>query len=331
VRALIVLPGAIGDVIRALPLLGRLRRAWPEARLTWAVEPPSAPLLRGHPWLDHLLVFERGRGLAAVAPFLRQVRTERCELALDLGRSLKSALVARISGARLRLGFARADGREGGWLFATRHLPPQGPERSKLEQFLAFGDALGLSPVPVEFGLAPSPEEACEAARLTAGLAEPLVAACVGSSCPSRRWFPERTAAVLRALRARHGTSAVLLGTRADAGFADAVATAAGEGTRDLVGQTTLRQLLAILTRARLAFGPDSGALHLAAAVGTPTISLWGATSAARSTPHGCESLALVGAAPCMPCFLSHCPITRVCMRAIEVEAVSAAAEAVLS
>jgi heptosyltransferase-1 len=329
-RVVIVLPGALGDVIRALPLLGRLRRSLPQAHLAWAVEPPSAPLLAGHPWLDELHVFERRRGVRAVPPFLRAVRRGRYDVALDLGRSLKSAIVARVSGARLRVGFSRGDAREGSWLFATRHLPEQGTSRSKLEQFLAFGDALDLPPVPVEFGLAPTEAEARDAEAFTSGLKGPLVAACVGSSCPSRRWFPDESAAVLRTLRARHRTSAVLLGTGADGSFARAVAAATDGGVRDLTGRTTLRQLLAILARARLAFGPDSGALHLAAALGTPAVSLWGATSAARSTPFGCDALAISGAAPCAPCFLRDCPIERICMRAIGVDAVVARAAAVL-
>jgi heptosyltransferase-2 len=135
---------------------------------------------------------------------------------------------------------------------------------------------------------------------------------------------------VLRTLRARHGTSAVLLGTPADAEFAHAIAAGSDGGVRDLTGRTTLRQLLAILARARLAFGPDSGALHLAAALGTPAVSLWGATSAARSTPFGCDALAISGVSPCAPCFLRDCPIERVCMRAIGVADVVARAAAVL-
>jgi ADP-heptose:LPS heptosyltransferase len=330
VRVLIVLPGAIGDVIRALPLLGRLRRAWPDAWIGWAVEPPSAPLLAGHPWLDERFVFERPRGVRAFVPFLRRVRAGRWDLALDLGRGAKSALIARASGARDRLGFAAADGREGGWLLSTRRLPRQGTARPKLAQFLAFGDALGIPAAPIEFGLEPTPAEVEDAEAFVAGLPRPLVAACVGSSCPSRRWFPERTAEVLRALGTRHGAGAVLLGAPADADFALATLRATEGKVRDLVGRTTLRQLLAILAQSALAFGPDSGALHLAAAVGTPALSLWGATSAARSTPFGAEALAVSGTAPCAPCFLRDCPIERVCMREIMVETVVARAASVL-
>lgn len=321
-RVLIVLPGALGDVVRALPLVARIRRGRPDAVVGWAVEPLSAPLLAGHPWIDRVLVFERGRGARAFPAFLRAVRREPWDVALDLGRGAKSAFIAWASRARERIGFARADGREGGWLLATRRIPSQGPARSKLVQFLAFGDALGLPPAPVEFGIVPSEDEARAAAALTAGLDGPLVAACVGSSCPSRRWFPDETAAVLRTLRTRYGASAVLLGTAADREFALATTRATNGGVRDLVGRTTIRQLVAILARCRLAFGPDSGALHLAAAVGTPAVSLWGATSAVRSTPFGSEGLALDGDAPCAPCFLRDCPIGRVCMHAIRPEAV---------
>jgi ADP-heptose:LPS heptosyltransferase len=308
-----------------------VRRAHPRARIGWAVEPPSAPLLDGHPWLDETLVFARARGARAFLPFLRRVRAGGWDVALDLGRGLKSAVIARASGAALRVGFARADGREGGWLLANRRLPVQGPGRPKLEQFLAFGDALELPPSPVEFGLAPTAGEAREAEALTAGLDGPLVAACVGSSCPSRRWFPERTAAVLHALRTQHRASALLLGSAADAAFAAATQRESPAGVRDLVGRTTLRQLLAILARVRLAFGPDSGALHLAAALGTPAVSLWGATSPTRSAPFACAELTVRGEAPCAPCFLRDCPIGRVCMRAVGVDDVVARAAAALA
>lgn len=326
-RVLIVLPGAIGDVVRALPLLGRLRQGWRDAHIAWAVEPPSAPVLLGHPWLDEVLVFARREGVRAVGPLLRRVRAGGFDVALDLGRGIKSALIARASGARRRLGFARADAREGSWLFATQHLPAQGVERSKLEQFLAFGDLLDLPTAPIAFGVAPTDAEAAEAAALTVGLPAPLVAACLGSSCPSRRWFPAPTAAVLDGL----GGGAVLLGTAADAPFAAAVAAACRAPVRDLTGRTSLRQLVALLARADVAFGPDSGALHLAAAVGRPVVSLWGATSAARSAPYGSEHRVLAGASSCAPCFLKHCPIGRVCMQAIRSDDVLARATEALA
>jgi len=330
-RLLIVLPGAIGDVVRALPLLGRIRRGMPDAHIAWVVEPPSAPVLQGHPWLDEVRVLRRRDGAGAIAAFIGSLRGERWDMALDLGRGIKSALLARASGAPDRLGFARVDSREGAWLFATRHLPPQGVERSKLEQFLAFGPALDAAGGDVAFGLAPGAAEMDAAAALLGDARPPFVAACVGSSCPSRAWWPERTAAALDALHAAHGTTGVLLGAAPDVAFADAVARQARAPLVNLVGRTTVRELLAVLARARLAFGPDSGALHLAAALGVRVVSLWGATSALRSAPFGSEELTASGRTACSPCFLTRCPIGRECMRTIAVDDVVALATRALA
>src|SRR5262249_37555537 len=153
VRVLIVLPGAVGDVVRALPLLGRIRRTRPDARIGWAVEPLSAPLLASHPWLDATVIFRRPDRLRATPSAVPQLRPGRWECTLGVGRGLKSALLARATGAPVRIGFARGDGREAGWLLATRRLPAQGVDRPKLEQFLAFADALGLPAAPIAFGL----------------------------------------------------------------------------------------------------------------------------------------------------------------------------------
>jgi lipopolysaccharide heptosyltransferase II len=330
-RLLIVLPGALGDVVRALPLLGRIRRHDSAWTLGWVVEPLSAPLLVGHPWLDRVHRFERAHGVRGWLRVAREVRAVGYDVALDLGRSAKSALLALASGAPRRIGFARTDAREGAWLAATERLPPQGVERSKLEQFLAFGERLGIADGRIDFGLAAGEPEATRAAELLAGLRRPLVAACVGSSCPARRWWPERTAAVLDALNARSGGAAVVLGAAADVAFGDAVVARMRTPARNLAGRTSVRELLAVLGATRLAFGPDSGALHVAAALGIPVISLWGATSPERSVPFGSERLAVRGRAPCSPCFLAECPIGRVCMRAIGVDEVVRQAEQALA
>src|SRR5271157_4205576 len=93
-RVLIILLGAIGDVVRALPLLGRIRRAWPSAHIAWAVEPKSQAVLEGHPWLDELIVYDRRRAPLSFLPFLMRVRAGHFDLTLDLQRHLKSGVVS---------------------------------------------------------------------------------------------------------------------------------------------------------------------------------------------------------------------------------------------
>jgi hypothetical protein len=168
VRILIVLPGALGDVVRGLPLLGRLRRRHPDATIGWVVEPLSAPVLAGHPWLDRIHRFERTRGVAGYLAVAREVRAAGYDVALDLGRSAKSAVLGALSRAPRRIGFARDDAREGAWLLATERLPPQGVERSKLEQFLAFGPALDATDGDVAFGLVPDAEARRPSGRCSA-------------------------------------------------------------------------------------------------------------------------------------------------------------------
>jgi ADP-heptose:LPS heptosyltransferase len=331
-RILIVLHGAIGDVIRALPLALRVRRGFPGAHVAWAVEPPSAPLLEKHPAVDERIVFRRDLGPRAFLPFLGGIRRGRFDLTLDLQRHLKSGIVSRASGAPRRIGFHRTNTKEGNWLFNTETVAPQRHWSSKLQQYLAFADHLGLeASAPIEFGLALDRGEEARVDALLGHRPEPFVVVFVGSTWESRWWFAEATAAVLRAVRERHGLSAVIVGgAGAEQRFAAEIERLAGAGVVNLAGQTTLRDLVGVLGRARAAFGPDSGPMHLAAAVGTPVVSLWGATSPERSAPHGSEDLAVVGSVACHPCYLRRCPIDRICMRQIRIEAVVGALEAAL-
>jgi heptosyltransferase I len=322
-RILIILLGAIGDVVRALPLLGRIRRAWPHAHIAWAVEPKSQAVAEGHPWLDELIVYDRRRAPFSFLPFLVRVRAGRFDLALDLQRHLKSGMVSVASRARVRVGFDRANGKEFNHLFSTRRIAPQPPMRLKLMQYQAFGDTLGLPPSPVEFGLEPADAERSRVAAMLKDAPRPLLAVILGSSWPSRIYFPDAIAAVIREMAAgRDGRSPlfpVLLGSGREevALAAEVVANLAGAPVLNLAGRTNLRDLVAIFAECAAAFGPDSGPMHIAAAAGCPVVSLWGATAPERSAPWGFAELALSGAIPCRPCYLRECPIGRECMRRI--------------
>ncbi len=328
-RILILLTGSIGDVIRALPLLGRIRRAWPDAYIAWAVEPKSAPVLRGHRWLDKLIIYDRTRAPWAFIPFLMAIRSERFDLVLDLQRHLKSGIISIVAGASERLGFAEANSKEFNYLFATRHIAIQPTLRLKLLQYQAFGDALDLPAAPVEFGLELQPSEYEHARKLIAGVPRPIVGIILGSSWPSRIYFPESIAAVIRELAIpsdrRPGLFAVLLGSHDEAPLAAAVIKHLDQvPALDLTGRTSLRDLIAIFQECAVAFGPDSGPMHLAAAMGCPVVSVWGATAPERSAPWGFAELAIKAEIPCHPCYLRTCPIERECMRRITPEAVVA-------
>jgi lipopolysaccharide heptosyltransferase II len=329
-RILIILLGAIGDVTRALPLLTRLRRAYPTAHIAWAVEPVAAPLLDYHPALDEVLLYHRTRGPLAFLPFLRDVRRHRFDFVLDLQRHAKSGLVSRWSGAPRRLGFHRHNSKEGNWLFNTHTIAPVPDFSLKLRQYLAFADALGLPEDGIHFDLRLRLAEEQEVETLLANTRRPFAAFFLGSRWPSRFWFPQATAAVAEELQRTYGMGIVLLGGRDEAIFAQEVNAAAGGTLANLTGRTSLRHLIGIFRRARLALGPDSGPMHIAAATGIPVISLWGATSPIRSAPWGSEELVLRGPAACSPCYTRRCSIGRLCMQRITSQQVLETADKVL-
>jgi heptosyltransferase-1 len=335
-RILIVLLGSIGDVVRALPLLGRLRRAYPDAHIAWTVEPKSKPVLENHRWLDELIVYDRGHSPWSFIAFLRKVRAGRFDLVLDLQRLLKSAVVSIASGAPVKLGFAPANTKELNHLFSNRWIVPQPNMRLKLDQYQAFGDALGIAPAPIEFGLELPLDEELVAKRLIADSPRPMLGVILGSSWPSRVYFPEMTAEVIRQLAVpQKGYPAlfpVLIAGPDEAGLAAQVPACLGNlPALNLAGRTTLRDLIAIFSECAVAVGPDSGPMHIAAAVGCPVVSLWGATAPERSAPWGFAELALRGEIPCHPCYLRVCPIGRECMRRIAPETVVARVRHVLA
>jgi lipopolysaccharide heptosyltransferase II len=315
-RLLIVLHGAIGDVVCGLPLAQRLRAGWPGTHITWAVEPPAAPLLQSHPAVDEVIVFRRGSGARAFLEFLRAVRANRPDLTLDLQRHLKSGVTSWWSGARRRVGFHWRNSREGNRLFNTESIEPVRELTPKLGQLLRFADHLGVPPAPVSFGLAASDAERARVAPLLAEAGERFAALFVGSTWPSKHWWPRATAELCRTLRAR-GLRAVLVGGRADLPFALEVLAAGAGDVINLAGQTSLREVVAVMERAAIAIGPDTGPMHVAAAVGTPVVALFGATSPDRSGPWGWHHLVARGDVPCAPCYLSRCPIGRLCMERI--------------
>jgi heptosyltransferase-1 len=327
-RILIVLMGSIGDVVRALPLLGRIRRGYPAAHIAWVIEPKSLPIVEGHRWLDEVIVYDRSAPWSF--PFmLRRIRAGRFDLVLDLQRHLKSGVVSFASGAPERLCFNRANAKEFNYRFNTHEIALQPPMRLKLMQYQAFGDALGLPAAPIEFGLKPQEDERRRAAEVLAAAPRPLLAVILGSSWTSRLYFPESTAEVIRKLaKPADGAPAlfpVLIGAKEDVALArEIIDRLANARYLDLCGRTRLADLAAIFTECAGAFGPDCGPMHIAAAVGCPIVSLWGSTAPERSAPWGFAEFAIRGEIPCHPCYLRDCPIGRECMRRIEADAVAA-------
>jgi len=319
---LIVLHGSIGDVTRAIPLVNLVRRGFPQAKIAWSIERPALPLIEHHPAVDEIILFERDDWRRGFRPFLGRVRSGNFDLVLDLQRHLKSGLVSWWSRAPDRVGFHRRDAKEFNWLFNNRHIPAAEKGVSKLAHYLKFAELLGIEPYPVEWKFYLLPEEEASVEAMVREVGGPFAAYAVGGRWESKRWVPAEAAKSAAEARRRHGLEIVLLGGKDDIPFAEEMERASQARFFNWAGRTSLRQVIGILSRAEFSVGPDSGLMHLSAAVGTPVVSLWGPTDPVRTGPFGYQELIVQGKAVCAPCYLKRCPIGRVCMRSITSDAV---------
>jgi ADP-heptose:LPS heptosyltransferase len=291
---------ALGDVVRTLPAVSSLRAAYPGAHIAWLVEPAAAGALEGQPWVDEVLVFPRqelaaqlrslawSSAAAGFARFARRLRRRRFDLVLDFHSLLRSALLARLSGAPRRIAYARPFGRELSYLFATRRAR-LGPGRlSRFERNQALVRFLGVTapPSPLPYRVDPA---ALARAQAALGPGPRPVALHPGSSARTghKRWPAERHAALARALREREGASCVVTfgPDRSEREAALAVVAASGGAARLAPETPRVADLAALLRACRLWLGGDTGPLHLASLVGTPVVQLLGPTDPVENAP----------------------------------------------
>jgi len=286
-RVLIVRTGAIGDVVNALVFAAAVKDARPQAHIGWVAHPLVVPLLAGNPCVDSVHVWPRRSGARGVWALVRALRAARYDLAVDLQRLQKSALVARLSGAPRVLGFDRGRCKERSHLWTREQLPKADPRAHMVEQYLDFARYLGVAPAAPRWPL-PALAEAREAAeRLLAPLAgAPFVAVNLGASKPEKRW-PDQHFAALVAELGRRGQATALTGGPSDRPAAEAVLRALPASSLDLVGRTNLLELTAVLERAALTVTGDTGAMHLAVARNRPVVALFGPGDALRTGPYG--------------------------------------------
>lgn len=322
-KVLIVKLSSLGDVIHTLPALTALRRHWPDAHLAWLVEPAAAEILRDHPALNRLLVLPRpawreslragrvGTLGRQVRAFLRELRDTAYDLVLDFQGLAKSALWVAAARAARKLGPGPGRRRnELAWWAYTGRAPLPNPDAHAVERNLALLDALGLSRLPVRYDL-PVPaesERAAEALLSECGLAAgtAFVAVAAQTRWPTKNWTAAGFAAVADELN-RRGLPAVFTGAPGDRAALDEIAAAMRTPMRRLDGRTPLQTLAAVFRRARTVLATDTGPMHLAVAVGTPVVALFGPTDPGYTGPYGEGHRVLRQPVPCSPCFQRTC------------------------
>ncbi len=298
--------------------------------LAWSIEPACLPLLQGNSAIDEIILLERRRWWKNAGPFLARVRGGNFDLVLDLQRLFKSGFISWWSGAAQRIGFHRKDSKEFNWIFNNCHIPAYGDKIPKIEHYMKFVDYLGIERFPLEWEFNLSPEEGTSITGHLSKTAGPFAALFVGTRWQSKQWFPSQMSECADRLQGDFGLNVVLLGSKDDQPLAQEVVSMARRPLNNLVGRTTLREAIGVIQQARIAVGPDTGLTHIAAALRTPVISLWGATRPQRTGPYGYADLVLQGKAPCVPCQRRTCSIGRVCLQSITTEQIGAKIRKVL-
>jgi heptosyltransferase-2 len=328
----------IGDVVLSTPVLQSLRQSFPSAHLAMMVRPVCRELIEGNPSVDEVLLYDKdriGRGLLNGLRFALGLRRHRFDTALVLHPTVRSHLLVWLAGIPVRIGYAR---KAGGLL--THRLAHRKQEGAKSEADYALDmlRVFGIDPpapppfVPVDPGHARRIDQWLREQGL--GAETRLVAVHPASSARSKRWAPERFAEVADRLAQERATRVVLIGAEADAAHTQAMAGAMRSRPLDLSGKLSLGELAALLARCRLLIANDSGPVHIAAAVGTPVVAIFGRNQpglgARRWGPLGAGHVVLQKDVGCPTCPAEDCRIDFLCLSALTVDEVYAAAQAVL-
>jgi lipopolysaccharide heptosyltransferase I len=342
---LIVKLSAIGDVIQTLPMLAAMRREFPEAKIDWVVEEEAADLLVGHPGIDRLMVSRRkswlrnfrrrGTGWAAMRElfrFIQELRETEYDWVIDNHGVLKSGILVGLSRGKRKIGYRAAAGiaTEGNYLFTRERYRPLPLERHALERYLDLVRQLG---VPTEGISLEYPVAAAEAERVRRLLdsrgfgGRPLAVIHPRAKWDTKQWAPERFSELAERLAAE-GSQVVFTGSPGDAADVERILgrIRPSASILNLTGQTDLRKLAALFSLADLVITPDTGPMHLAAAVKAPLVAIFGPTAPWRTGPYGAGHAVLRKELPCSPCFRKNCP-TRECLDQLTVEDVLKAAE----
>jgi len=284
---------AIGDTCHALAVIRRLQDNWPDARITWIIGKTEASLMSDIPDID-FVVFDKSRGRTAYRDVRTALAGRHFDIALCMHASLRANLLIRSLPANIRLGFDKARARDFQWLFTNRRIDAASGEHA-MEAMMSFATAIGAEERPLRWDIPLSPADR----DFAAGLAEndkPLV---MISPCSSQRarnfrnWSVGNYTAVIAHLETQHGAQVVLTGGPSALEHDYGAQLAAGSGALNLVGQSTLKQLAALIARADLLICPDSGPAHMATALGTTVVGLYASSNPARTGPYESQTFTI--------------------------------------
>ena len=341
---LIIKLSAIGDVVHSLPLLEVLRERFPLARIDWLVEEDASGIVEGHPCIDGLLIIPRKSWLRRfmrkgefisvgreVARFIRELRSRRYDIVIDLQGLLKSGILTFVAKGKRKIALNNA--REGSALFVKERVAIPDPQMHALERYLCIVKHLGVQNPRWEGSIPIYESDKGYVDSLLGKLDDgrTLVAVNPMAKWETKLWEPTRFASLADLLHEKLDAEVIFTGSATDRAAIEAIQSGMKTKALNLVGRTTLKQLAYLYQRCAVVISTDTGPMHIAAAMGSPVVvALFGPTSPFKTGPYGQGKKVVRAGVECSPCFKKRCDDMS-CMRLITVDMVYDAVKEVLA
>lgn len=335
-KVLIVKLSSLGDVVHTLPVLNVLKEGFSNpdgpVEIDWLVEEAASGIITDHPMIDEVIVVKKGGWIDFLKdnyPTARRLKKKGYDMVLDFQGLLKSGVWVWFSGGKRRIGFSNA--REMSHIFLNEKLPAFDPDMHAVDRYMglaryavggAYDEATKFPLDVAEVTLDKVREKLKES-----GVGDNFVTLLPGARWETKLWTVEGFSVLARSIKEKLSLDVVIAGSELDLPLTDEIREASGASAVNMAGRTTLMELAGLLRLSRFALSVDSGPMHIAAALGTPVVALFGATSPRRTGPYGKGHIVIEKGLSCSPCFLRKCPEPR-CMEEIKANEVM---EAILS
>jgi lipopolysaccharide heptosyltransferase I len=334
-KILIIKLSAIGDVVQTLPALEAIKKIHPGAEITWVVGEAAAGILEGHPLIDRLLITRRKAwiktlmnpftgfsGARNIIRFLRELRSEQHDIAIDFQGLFKSGMLIGLARASRKIGFDRT--RELSYLFLNERLPAYDIEKHALERYLDVARHLGARN-PLSACTLPIGREVAAMGKRIETMSpqgRPLVVMNPMARWSTKLWPERRFAELADRLITERKAVIIFTGSHEDCPVIERILAMMKGSAVNWAGETTLKELAALASLSDLFITTDTGPMHLAAAAGATVLALFGPTAPWRTGPYGPSHVVVRTGIECSPCFQRKCDIGVRCMEEITVEEV---------
>ncbi len=294
---LIIKPSSLGDIVMALPALTALRKSFPDAKITWLIRPEFATLLKNHPHVTAISIFDRKllgkawfhpRAFVSLLSFIRRLRRSKFDAVIDLQGLFRTASLAWLSGCKKRFGMA--DAREFAHIFYTCKVARDPDCMHMVDYYLKIVQAITGSKTRARFVFPHDPDAVDSVStllKINDIKTDNYAVFIPGSAHSDKCWPTRRFAALADRISSHFHLSIAATGTESENDTVETLKNLANVPIANLAGKTSLTELIALLKAAKLVVTNDTGPGHIAAALGTPLVMIFGRSNPARLAPYG--------------------------------------------